>query len=240
MAAAVPMSSWITGTANLAPTAAATLTRTTATTAIAAMRRSATVARTPARAATNRSVAGVSAPAPSAATSFARPAWNPAGIAASGSATTAAKTALCRRCHQKQQEENEHDATEDDLQREAVATLGLTDANAPTLRFSPTAWAKLLFLRDAGDTEVGGFGISAADDLLLIEDVQLVRQVCDLASVAFDDDSVADFFDRQVDAGLSMARCRPSLAAHPSGDSPQPSMTDEETSHGSSATPTGP
>ena len=28
----------------------------------------------------------------------------------------------CRRCHQKQQEENEHDATEDDLQRETVAT----------------------------------------------------------------------------------------------------------------------
>ena len=28
----------------------------------------------------------------------------------------------------------------------------------PVLRFSPTAWAKLLFLRDAGDTEIGGFG----------------------------------------------------------------------------------
>ena len=102
-------------------------------------------------------------------------------------------------------------------------------SDAPTLRFSPTAWAKLLFLRDAGDTEVGGFGISSADDLLLIEDVQLVRQVCDLASVSFDDDSVADFFDRQVDAGVSMARCgRVWLHTHP-GDSPQPSMTDENT-----------
>ena len=30
------------------------------------------------------------------------------------------------------------------------------------LRLSPTAWAKLLYLRDAGDSEVGGFGISAA------------------------------------------------------------------------------
>ena len=102
-------------------------------------------------------------------------------------------------------------------------------SDAPTLRFSPTAWAKLLFLRDAGDTEVGGFGISSADDPLLIEDVQLVRQVCDLASVSFDDDSVADFFDRQVDAGVSMARCgRVWLHTHP-GDSPQPSMTDEDT-----------
>ena len=59
--------------------------------------------------------------------------------------------------------------------------------------------------------------------------MQLVRQVCDLASVSFDDDSVADFFDRQVDAGVSMARCgRVWLHTHP-GDSPQPSMTDEET-----------
>lgn len=100
---------------------------------------------------------------------------------------------------------------------------------APTLRFTPTAWAKLLFLRDAGDTELGGFGISAGDDLLLIEDVQLVRQVCDLASVVFDDASVADYFDRQVDAGVSMARCgRVWLHTHP-GDSPQPSMTDEQT-----------
>src|SRR4051812_35743192 len=38
------------------------------------------------------------------------------------------------------------------------------------LRFSPTAWAKLLFLRDIGDTEVGGFGITPADDLLFVED----------------------------------------------------------------------
>lgn len=97
------------------------------------------------------------------------------------------------------------------------------------LRFSPTAWAKLLFLRDAGDTEVGGFGISAADDLLLVEDVQLVRQVCTMASVAFDDHSVADFFDRQIDAGIPMARCgRLWLHTHP-GTSPTPSVTDEET-----------
>src|SRR5262245_50863551 len=35
-----------------------------------------------------------------------------------------------------------------------------------TLRFSPTAWAKLLFLRDLGDSEIGGFGITPSDDLL--------------------------------------------------------------------------
>ena len=102
-------------------------------------------------------------------------------------------------------------------------------SDSSTLRFSPTAWAKLLYLRDAGDTEVGGFGISAVDDLLFIEDVQLVRQVCTMASVAFDDASVADFFDRQVDAGVALARCgRVWLHTHP-GTSPQPSVTDDET-----------
>ena len=40
----------------------------------------------------------------------------------------------------------------------------------PVLRFSPTAWAKLLFFRDRGDCEIGGFGITGADDLLRIED----------------------------------------------------------------------
>ena len=46
----------------------------------------------------------------------------------------------------------------------------------PVLRFSPTAWAKLLFLRDLGETEVGGFAISSGKDLLYVEDVQLVKQ----------------------------------------------------------------
>ena len=97
------------------------------------------------------------------------------------------------------------------------------------LRFSPTAWAKLLFLRDLGDTEVGGFGIAAADDLLYVTDVQLVRQICTSASVEFDDQSVADFFDRQVDAGFALARCaRIWLHTHP-GNSAEPSLTDENT-----------
>src|SRR3954470_757457 len=72
---------------------------------------------------------------------------------------------------------------------------------SPVLRFSPTAWAKLLFLRDAGDTEIGAFGISAPDDFLLVEDVELVRQTCTWATVEFDDEGVANFFDEQVDKG---------------------------------------
>ncbi len=97
------------------------------------------------------------------------------------------------------------------------------------LRFSPTAWAKLLFLRDAGDTEIGGFGVTPADDLLFVEDVQLVAQCCTWASVEFDDEAVADFFDAEVDAGRRPEQFgRIWVHTHP-GDSPQPSGTDEAT-----------
>jgi proteasome lid subunit RPN8/RPN11 len=97
------------------------------------------------------------------------------------------------------------------------------------LRFSPTAWAKLLFLRDYGRTEIGGFGISSLDDLLRIEDVQLVRQNCSAIAVEFDDTDVARFFDEQVDAGRTPAEFgRIWIHTHP-GDSAQPSLTDEET-----------
>jgi len=71
----------------------------------------------------------------------------------------------------------------------------------PALRLSPYAWAKLLHLRDLGETEVGGFGVAAPDDLLLVANVGLVRQQCSPVTVKFDDSAVADYFDRQVDAG---------------------------------------
>ena len=99
----------------------------------------------------------------------------------------------------------------------------------PVLRFTPTAWAKLLFLRDYGDTEVGGFGVAVADDLLLVEDVQLVEQVCSEVYTAFDDESVADFFDRQVDEKRRPEQfARIWVHTHP-GNNPWPSAKDEET-----------
>lgn len=104
-----------------------------------------------------------------------------------------------------------------------------TTSHRPGLRFSPLAWAKLLYLRDYGPTEVGGFGITPADDLLYVEDVRLVRQVCTGVSVRFDDAAVADFFDEQVDAGRKPEQfARLWLHTHP-GNSPQPSSTDELT-----------
>jgi len=97
------------------------------------------------------------------------------------------------------------------------------------LRFSPTAWAKLLFFRDRGETEIGGFGISAANDLLKIEEFETVQQDVTLASVSFDDEAVADHFDRQVSLGRKPERfSRLWLHTHP-GESPEPSGTDEET-----------
>jgi hypothetical protein len=86
-----------------------------------------------------------------------------------------------------------------------------------------------LFLRDAGATEIGGFGISPSGDSLLVEDLRLVTQRCDWASVQFDDQAVADYFDEQVDRGRSPEEFgRIWVHTHP-GASPAPSATDEET-----------
>jgi hypothetical protein len=102
-------------------------------------------------------------------------------------------------------------------------------ATGPTLRFSPTAWAKLLYLRDLGNTEVGGFGVTPANDLLYVEEIILVKQVCAPMSVVFDDASVADFFDEQIDRGLRPEQfARIWIHTHPA-ISPNPSEVDEET-----------
>ena len=103
------------------------------------------------------------------------------------------------------------------------------EPDRPPLRFAPTAWAKLLFLRDSGPTEVGGFGITPSADRLLVTDVQLVEQRCGPTNVAFDRHSVADYFDRQVDLGLRPDQFgRIWCHTHPD-DCPLPSSTDENT-----------
>ena len=100
---------------------------------------------------------------------------------------------------------------------------------AAVLRFTPHAWAKLLYMRDAGGTEVGGFGIAHPNDLLLIEDFVTVKQTASAASINFNDEAVADFFDQQVDEGRQpeqFARCW--IHTHP-GNCPNPSAVDEAT-----------
>ena len=101
--------------------------------------------------------------------------------------------------------------------------------SAPVLRFSPVAWAKLLYFRDRQETEVGGFAVTSVSDLLKVEDFITVKQDVTVASVSFDDQAVADFFEAQVDAGRKPEQFgRIWLHTHP-GDSPVPSCTDEET-----------
>jgi len=100
----------------------------------------------------------------------------------------------------------------------------------PVLRFSPTAWAKLYYFCHAGDTEIGGFGLASdPNDLLRIDDFITVKQSTSCVSVVFDDLSVADYFEQQVDIGHKPEQfARIWLHTHP-GDSPYPSGTDEET-----------
>ncbi len=84
-------------------------------------------------------------------------------------------------------------------------------------------------MRDRGPTEIGGFGITEVEDLLYVRDIETICQDATCASVEFDDEAVADFFDRQVDAGRRPEQfARLWIHTHPGG-SAQPSVTDERT-----------
>lgn len=97
------------------------------------------------------------------------------------------------------------------------------------MRFTPYAWAKLLFFRDAGSTEIGGFGVSSKADPLLVEDFIVINQTTTAVTVAFDDEAVANYFEDMVAAGRQPAQfARIWIHTHP-GSSPSPSGTDEET-----------
>jgi proteasome lid subunit RPN8/RPN11 len=97
------------------------------------------------------------------------------------------------------------------------------------LRFSPTAWAKLLYFRDRQETEIGGFAVTPADDLLYVHEFVTVKQDVSIATISFHDEAVADFFESQVDKGRKPEQfARTWLHTHP-GESPEPSSVDEET-----------
>ena len=89
----------------------------------------------------------------------------------------------------------------------------------------------MLCLRDLGPTEVGGFGITDAGDLLHVRDIAIVPQRCNEVFVAFDDTAVAEFFDDQIDEGRQPEQFgRIWIHTHP-GESAQPSSVDVETFH---------
>jgi len=96
--------------------------------------------------------------------------------------------------------------------------------NPLAVRFSPPAWAKLCYLRDIGDTEIGGFAVTHPDDLLYVMDFQLVKQECSMVKVDFDDDAIADYTMDMVESGYSpeqfmriWVHTHPNMSAHPSG-----------------------
>lgn len=97
------------------------------------------------------------------------------------------------------------------------------------MRFTPSAWAKLYYFCHAGDTEIGGFGLTDPDDPLLVIDFLTLRQSVTSVSVEFDDQAVADLFEEQVDQGRRPDQfARIWCHTHP-GNCPEPSGTDEET-----------
>ena len=98
-----------------------------------------------------------------------------------------------------------------------------------TLVFAPLAWLKLQFFTHQGDTEIGGFGITAEDDPLHVTEFVTVRQAATAVSVHFEDQAVADFFERCVDRGLKPSSfARIWIHTHPCA-SPDPSGIDEDT-----------
>ena len=97
------------------------------------------------------------------------------------------------------------------------------------LEFTPYAWAKLHCLRDFGDTEVGGYGISSLDNLLLIQDIGVVKQECTAVFCEFDDEGVADYLEKMSLQGFEPCQFMNIwIHTHP-GSSPTPSKTDEDT-----------
>jgi proteasome lid subunit RPN8/RPN11 len=99
----------------------------------------------------------------------------------------------------------------------------------PRLTFAPLAWLKLQFFCHVGHTEIGGFAITSKADPLYVEDFVTIRQQTSPVWVAMDDQAVADFIDRCVDAGMAPQQfLRVWMHTHP-GSSAEPSQVDEET-----------
>ncbi len=115
------------------------------------------------------------------------------------------------------------------LKSESRAVRIRRPSDLPTLTFSPLAWLKLKYLCHAGDTEIGGFGLSSESDPFYIEDILVPRQDTTAVHVSFHPDSVADITEDLVERGVEPNRCRRVwIHTHP-GTSPNPSSTDERT-----------
>jgi len=104
------------------------------------------------------------------------------------------------------------------------------DSDPDELVFTPRTWAKVVYLRDRGKSEVSGFGISHPDDPFRIIDFRLVPQVNTAAFTEFLDKALANYVeDMAIDEKIGPARCmRIWIHTHPNM-TPTPSGHDEET-----------
>ncbi len=100
-------------------------------------------------------------------------------------------------------------------------------AEGPAIRFSPYAWAKMLYLRDAGPIEVGGLGLCRdGGDPLAVHDVAVLKQVGSRTTTRLDDDAVNDHMLGALEQGLQPCQTmRIWVHTHP-GHSAEPSGTD--------------
>lgn len=70
------------------------------------------------------------------------------------------------------------------------------------LRFTPYAFAKLMYMRDHGKTEIGGYGITPSEDPMLVTDFKLIKQVCTDIHVELDEEDSAKYVEEMDDLGL--------------------------------------
>lgn len=97
----------------------------------------------------------------------------------------------------------------------------------PALRFTPTAWAQYLTIRDSGDTEVGAYGVTSEKDPLLVIGLVLPKQTVSVTSVDVDGDDLLDLTEAMDKLGYSADRwSRVWCHTHP-GNSATPSSVDE-------------
>lgn len=97
-----------------------------------------------------------------------------------------------------------------------------------TLRFIPYSWAKLLWMRDRGPTEVAGYGITATEDPLLVTDFILIKQKCTSVTFDLDPKDGVEHAERMMDQGIPPWACMNILCHTHPGSSPNPSGTDED------------
>jgi proteasome lid subunit RPN8/RPN11 len=96
------------------------------------------------------------------------------------------------------------------------------------LKFSPDAWAKLLYFQSLAKTELSGFALTHPNDPLYIMEFHTIKQECTTVTTEMDDDDIARYFDEQLQRGYEPKDfSRIWLHTHPGG--PTPSTTDEQT-----------